>query len=328
MVSVLKKCIADLKTAKNDLPLMISDPTNRSVRASKAAIIALLMNMNMWNAGFDAAGKTGYYQETEALGAELMTQADIFKSPRLYTLSEWALVTKGRSEEGLFELFNSANYGSAIPFNLAPIGEAFTHFPYKLPEYDNRSSPAVFTAEYMKKLYPELNDLRLSIWFEDAFNQNAETFQLKKFANNSPIDGSAGAVNGLPDNTFLIFRYADVILLRAEALAELNINDRATDMLNKIRRRAVTADFPNPNGEPYSLKDAIFYERAKELMGEGTHYFDLVRTKRITSRNYTENPLTSDKFARGGWTWPIDGSALSNNPLMTLNAYWIGSGLE
>jgi hypothetical protein len=326
MVSVIKKCIADLKSSKNDLPLTVTDPANRGVRASKAAILGLLMNMNMWNAGFDAPNKGAYYQETEALGKELMDGADAQGAPKLLPISEWNVVTKGRSEESLFELFSTVNYGTTLPFQLAPIGEAFIHFPYKLPEYDNRTSPAVFTADYMKKLYPDPNDRRINIWFEDAFNQNAETFQLKKFAGNSPIDGSAGSVNGLPDNTFLIMRYADAILLRAEALAELDQIPQATAMLNRIRRRAITPEFPNPN-EPYGLKDAIFWERAKELMGEGTHYFDLIRTRRLTNRLYTDNPLTSDKFSRGGWTWPIDGSALGN-PYMTLNSYWIGSGIE
>jgi hypothetical protein len=330
MVSVIKKCIADLKSSKNDLPLTVSDPSNRGVRASKSAVLGLLMNMNMWNAGFDIAGRGAYYQETEALGAELMDGATAAGSPRLLPITEWAVVTKGRSEESLFELFSTQNYNSTIPFLLAPIGDAFTHFPYKLPEFDNRSSPAVFTAEYMRKLYPtaNANDNRLSIWFDEPFNQNAETFQLKKFATNSPIDGTAGSQNRLPDNTFLIMRYADAILLRAEALAELNQDVRAADMLNLIRARAGATAFPDPSGEPYNIKDAIFYERARELMGEGTHYFDLVRTRRITNRNFADNYLTSDKFARGGWTWPIDGSALNNNPLMTLNTYWIGSGLE
>jgi hypothetical protein len=323
MVSVIKKCIADLKSAKNDLPPTVSDPSLRGVRASRGSVIGLLMNMNMWNAGFDPANKAAYYQETEALGAELMDS----QAFRLLPLSEWSVVTKGRSEESLFELFSTQNYGASIPFPLAPIGDAFIHFPYKLPEYDNRSSPAVFTADYMKKLYPDFNDNRLNIWFEDPFNQNAETFQLKKFATNSPIDGGAGSVNLLPDNTFLIQRYADAILLRAEALAELGNETKAADMLNLVRRRATTADFGGPQ-EVYAIKDAIFYERAKELMGEGSHYFDLVRTRKVMNRNYTDNPLTSDKFSRGGWTWPIDASALNNNPYMTLNSYWIGSGIE
>jgi hypothetical protein len=244
-------------------------------------------------------------------------------------LAEWAVVTKGRSEESLFELFSTINYtNSTAVFGLAPIGEAFIHFPYKLPEYDNRTSPAVFTADYMKKLYPDVNDPRLSIWFEEPFNQNAETFQLKKFATNSPIDGGAGSQNALPDNTYLIQRYSDALLLLAEAYAELGNEVDATKYLNLIRVKRGAASYPGLVETASNVKDAIFYERAKELMGEGTHYFDLVRTKRIMNRNFTDNPLTSDKFNRGGWTWPIDPSALTNNPYMSLNSYWVGSGIE
>jgi hypothetical protein len=324
MVSVIKKCIADLTPVKNDLPPSVTDPTNRGVRASKGAIIGLLMNMNMWNAGFDLPNKNAYYQETVSLGVEL----EGLNAFRLLTLAEWAIVTKGRSEESLFELFSTQNYGTVLPFSLAPIGEAFIHFPYKLPEYDNRSSPAVFTADYMKKLYPDVNDPRLSVWFEDAFNQNAETFQLKKFATNSPIDGGAGSQNALPDNTFLIQRYSDALLLLAEAYAELGNEADAAKYLNLIRVKRGAESYPGKIETGSTIKDAIFYERAKELMGEGTHYFDLVRTRRIMNRNFTDNPLTSDKFNRGGWTWPIDPSALTNNPYMSLNSYWVGSGIE
>ncbi len=92
MVSVIKKCIADMRSSKNDLPLTVTDPSNRSIRASKSAVICLLMNMNMWNAGFDLGGKTAYYQETAALGKELMDEAQVSGAPRLLSLSEWAVV--------------------------------------------------------------------------------------------------------------------------------------------------------------------------------------------------------------------------------------------
>jgi hypothetical protein len=323
MVSVVKQCIADLKPAKNDLPVAITDPSLRGVRASRGAIIGLLMNMDMWNAGFDPANKTAYYTETAALGQELMDS----QAFRLLPLGEWATVTKGRSEESLFELFTTVNYNATQVFALAPFGESFIHFPYRFPEYNFRSSPCVFTSDYMKKLYPDTQDDRLIIWLDDPYNQNAETFQLKKFAGNTFIDSSQPGNTAIPDNTFLIMRYADAILLRAEALAELGQTTLAGDMLNVVRARANAIRYPGGSLDA-NLKDAIFYERAKELMGEGTHYFDLVRTKRIMNKNYTDNPLTSDKFSRGGWTWPIDASALNNNPSMTLNAYWRGTGIE
>lgn len=327
MVSVVNKCIEDLKGPKNDLPYTLSDPSLRGVRATRGAAIGLLMNMYMWNAGFDAPQKSKYYTETAALGEEIVAS----NAYRLLNISEWATVAKGRSEESLFELFRTINYNTDLnnPFAQAnlysPFGDAFIHFPYKQPEYTHRFSYSVFTEEYMRKLFPDLNDQRLNIWFTAPFDQNAETFQLKKFAVNTFLDANNPNLDINPDNTYLIMRYSDAILLAAEAYAEMGGKDNeAISMLNRIRGRALASAYNTSEG---SLRDAIFWERAKELLGEGSHYFDLVRTKRILSKNYTDNPLTADKFGRGGWTWPINSSALSNNPYMTLNSYWIGSGL-
>ncbi|WP_214073645.1 RagB/SusD family nutrient uptake outer membrane protein [Mucilaginibacter sp. dw_454] len=327
MVDVVNNCIADLYPGRNDLPPAITDPSLRGVRASRGAVDGLLMNMYMWNAGFDPTHKLSYYQSTDAVGGELMNS----KAFQLLPASEWNTVTKGRSAESLFELFTTVNYTTTQVFEYAQFGETFIHFPYRLPEYDNRTSPCVFTADYMLKLYPDQSDSRLTIWFDDPFNQNAETFQMKKFAGNTFIDASNPNNNAIPDATFLIMRYPDAILLRAEARAEIGgLEDPdAITYLNMVRERWSANDFaPNSSTEKYTLKDAIFWERAKELMGEGSRYFDLVRTHRILSKTYTDNPLTQDKFQRGGWTWPIDPSALNNNPYMTLNSYWQGSGIQ
>ncbi len=328
MVSVINKCIADLKSSKDDLPMKITEPVLKGVRASRGAVIGLLMNMNMWNAGFDPVNKTAYYEETAALGDEIM-KSNAF---RLIDLNEWATVAKGRSDESLFELFRTMNYNSDPdkPFEQAnsysPFGDGFIHFPYKVPELTHRYSFMVFSEEYMLKLYPDDGDGRLEAWFTAPFDQNAETFQLKKFAVNTFVDENNPLLDINPDNTYLIMRYSDAILLRAEALAELNRDDQATEFLNMVRKRGGAALYPTAQGDG-DLKDAIFWERAKELMGEGSRYFDLVRTKRVLNRMYTDNPLTLDKFERGGWTWPIHSSALTNNPKMQLNSYWIGTGL-
>ncbi|MEJ2882114.1 RagB/SusD family nutrient uptake outer membrane protein [Pedobacter sp. GR22-6] len=325
MVSVLNKCIADLKLAKPDLPWTMSDPSQRGVRASRGAVVGLIMNMNMWNAGFDPSRKMEYYDETISLGEELIA-SNAFK---MLPLSQWATVSKGRSEESLFELFRTLNYNdSDNPFAQAnpysPFADVFIHFPYKQPEYTHRYSNAVFTEEYMLKLYPDPGDQRLETWFVAPFDQNPETFQLKKFAYNTFVDASNPSLDINPDNTYLIMRYADAILLCAEAYAERGNESGAADKLNMVRSQRGATEFVVGAGD---IKDVIFWERAKELMGEGSHYFDLVRTKRIMNRQYVENPLTFDKFNRGGWTWPIDAAALTNNPLMRLNDYWIGTGL-
>jgi len=330
MVSVINKCIADLKDFRNDLPTTFTDPSQRGVRASKGAAIGLLMNMNMWNAGFDIANRNSYYQETAALGKEIMDS----KAFRLLPINEWAKVAKGRSEESLFELFRTLNYNQDLndPFAQAnaysPFGDAFIHFPYKQPEFTHRYSFSVFSSEYMQKLYPvdDASDLRLTIWFVAPFDQNASTFQLRKFALNTFADANNPNLDLNPDNTYLIMRYPDAILLRAEAAANLGDDVTAIECLNEVRGRAGARKY-GESGNDIPLKDAIFLERSKELMGEGSRYFDLVRTRRVLSKEWTDNPLTADKFNRRGWTWPIDPAALFNNPKMSLNTYWIGSGL-
>src|SRR5690606_29492573 len=114
MVSVLNKCIADLEPHKDLMPWAHTDPAQRGARPAKGAVIALLMHMNAWNAAFDRSNSREYYEHIATLGKELL-ESNIH---RLYPLTEesWAEVSKGRSEESLFEFYRSVNYGDAMLF--------------------------------------------------------------------------------------------------------------------------------------------------------------------------------------------------------------------
>ena len=332
-VSVLNKCIADLNTVKDRAPWAFTDPSQRGVRAQRGAITVLLMHMNMWNAGFDAANQNKYYEATAKLGDEIIQS----KAHRLYPLKEWTLVIKGRTEESLFELFQSINYNER-PNIIAPFVDAFLHYPYRQPAWMHEYSNAVFSKEFVDMAFPiKGQDGREKEWFErlDALTlgvseappivqaeQPHYRFNLLKFAKNKFLtaDDVVTRDDANPDNTFLIYRYADAILLHAEALAELGREPEAIASYNIVRSRALAPGYTGGGGQ--DLKDAIFRERTIELLGEGHRYFDLIRTKKISNEQWTKNPLTSDQFQRGGWTWPIDGAALNNNPYMTLNSFW------
>ena len=317
MVSVMNKCIEDLKSKKDGMVWSHGDPAFKGVRATRGSAIALLMNMNMWNAGFDRGNATKYYRATADLGAELIKS----NAYSLLPLEQWANVIKGRSDESLFELFRTINYSESVN-QLAPTADLFLHYPYKRPFFRWEKSMTYYRAGYMMKLYPDgVTDRRKELWYENIFANNGD-FMMLKYAQNSFINNEESTN---PDNTFLIFRYAESILLRAEALAELGEDDEAIKMLNLVRTRAQASQYAGGGGAV--LKDFIFMERSRELMGEGHHFFDLVRTRRILSATWTYNPLTLDQFNRGGWTWPISANALRNNPFMVLNSYWLNGGI-
>ena len=81
-----------------------------------------------------------------------------------------------------------------------------------------------------------------------------------------------------------VLRMADVILMLAEAKADLGEND-AIGLVNQIRERAFgdnTHDLTGLTGQ--SLKDAVYEERKLELLGEVTCRFDMIRSGEFAER--------------------------------------------
>lgn len=83
-----------------------------------------------------------------------------------------------------------------------------------------------------------------------------------------------------------ILRYAEVLLIKAEALNELNNgpNSEAYDAINQVRRRAyrhplneVSADDVTPGLSYLQFRDVTREERFKEFVYEQQRWFDLVR---------------------------------------------------
>lgn len=320
MVTVLNNCIQELQPMKDLIPWSYNDPAMRGARPAKGAVIALLMHINMWNTNFDSSNKPHYLDQAIALGKELIdSKQHQLVAP--FNDQNWATVTKGRSEESLFEFYKSINYGDDVAA-LAPFWDHFLRWPYKFPRFTNQISHCYFSSIYMNQIFPEgIADQRRQLWFEDITSDNGQ-FVLRKFGTNVYASGNE---DKNPDNTFSIFRYADAILLYAEACAEAGGKDpEAIAAVNMVRSRAQATPYTGGGGA--DLKNFIYLERCRELIGEGHRYFDLIRTRRILSSEWTLNPLTLDQFNRGAWTWPIHSSALQNNPNMQLNQYWTSIG--
>lgn len=318
MVKVFNECVNELKKVKDDLPWTYPDPANRGVRAMRGGALALMMHMKMWNAGFDQNNANGYYQETVDYGNEIEELGVVKEGAyKMLPLELTYQVMFGRSQEALYEIQLSDNYGESsararFKFSVGLVNQNFA------PAISDRNySELVFNPNYMRKIYPEdVTDRRKEIWFDvNTMYKDDGTMVFYKMFNR------AAGTQGSDDNP-IVFRLADTYLLQAEALAELGTDDgKATDLLNKIRTRAGAELFPAQPGEG-NLKDAIYWERCKELMGEGHYFYDLVRTKKIINPDFCYYPLTYSAFLSGAWTWPIDRAALTNNPHMTLNNYW------
>ncbi|WP_297901077.1 RagB/SusD family nutrient uptake outer membrane protein [uncultured Parabacteroides sp.] len=128
-----------------------------------------------------------------------------------------------------------------------------------------------------------------------------------------------------------IIRYADAILMYAEALNEVGESTKALQNLNRIRERAYGNTSGNYSGlSQDAFRDAILKERFLEFPLEGHRWFDLVRTGKFVQR-MKEHSVYEAKVAEANKTdiaanikdymvlMPIPQRELDLNPELTQN---------
>jgi hypothetical protein len=312
-ITVLKNLLADMETAKENLPWTYTNPSQIAVRAMKGSAIVLMMHINMWLACFDGDNKNQYYDNVDKLGVQMDQNQGNYE---LLPLTRTKEIFKGRTKEGLFEIPQNVNYGES--FGWSAFSDNVLYAPYKNHAIQN--SYMSYLPAFMEKVFPkEVADNRRSVWYvEDYLYTGGDKFMMLKFANVYAND-QAEDVN--PDDNQTVFRLPDAYLLHAEALAELGKDAEARAKVNLVRTRAGA---PNLTTSGQDLKNDIFFERCREFMGEAHYWYDVVRTKRIINPLYEFGyHCTVDQFNAGAWTWPIDPDNRINNPGITLNTYWL-----
>lgn len=190
---------------------------------------------------------------------------------------------------------------------------------YNGPLFDSGFSFNVPTQDVVDEF--EAGDLRKDVAILDIENWAATTgatygtgYEHTGYFNRKYIarkgDLNTGDQNLTNPNNYRSIRFADVLLMAAEAFNRGGINDgKAQLYLNRVRNRA----FGNTDNEVSvagsALTEAIYHERRVELVGEGHRFFDLVRTGRGSEIDgFTSNrnelfpiPLEEIQFSNGNW---------------------------
>jgi hypothetical protein len=122
--------------------------------------------------------------------------------------------------------------------------------------------------------------------------------------------------NTNPSN-FVVYRFADVLLMKAEALNELGRTGDAQIPLNKVRTRA---GLPNSTTTDKTvMKEAIIKERRMELAFEGHRWFDLIR---IDNGDYAIkffHSIGRTNATKERLLWPVPQEEIDDNPLIIQN---------
>jgi hypothetical protein len=168
-------------------------------------------------------------------------------------------------------------------------------------------------------------------WAKRIYNPNTGTdfeFTIPRFRKyidslNFANPASSGNAAGQSTNTVII-RYAEILLIKAEAENELNgPTDAAYDAINQVRRRAYWSPYLNIQNTPSDgsdlelsgltqeqFRERLREERRLEFVLEGQRWFDLIRWHILVK--YVKSNTPTDEETLGTKTTKIQNVSKKN----------------
>ena len=206
-----------------------------------------------------------YYLWTDQYEKCLEVCDEIIRSNRygLVAGKDWLqeIFIDGNSNESIFELQFSVNK------------------PNPFYSFFNESPGYFLASSYIMELYSGA-DVRgdSATWFGNAG-------VIYKYMALSPEEDIRRSSANYEAN-WIFYRYADVLLMKAEALNELSRGAEAIELVNRIQSRAgaslTSADATDDN----EIREMIILERRKELAYEGKRWFDVLRNAKRDNYAY------------------------------------------
>lgn len=257
--------IKDLIDAENDLPVKY---TGVDVgRATKGAAKSLLGLVYLTRKDFvNAESKL---QEVTTLGYALLAKYnDLFDYSKEEHHSEYIFDIEYQEALG--------GLGSGFTNKFAPLSAPYAAF-YKIAGGGGEENNP--TNDLLNAFEP--NDLRKDVTVNGTggFIDGTGTFvKFLQAATTTKKYLTAVIVSGDSKVNWKVLRYADVLLMYAEALNENGKTNQALGYLNQVRIRAGLPGYLGLNQA--DTRDKIYFERRVELGMEGHRWFDLIRTGR------------------------------------------------
>ena len=269
-------------------------------------------------------GKALVYQEKYAMAASVLEQ--VINSGTYELVDDYASIFELVGENGpgsVFEVQYTDAEGAGFGCLQCSEGNVAVGFNgirnHTGPVYDSGFSFNVPTEEAYNSYEP--GDSRQDVAILDIDAWAAETgasfgvgFEHTGYYNRKYIarkgDLNLGDQNLTNPNNYRSIRYADVLLLAAEALNATGQDEQAREYLNQVRRRAFGDEDHDISASGAALGDFIQRERRLELLGEGHRFFDLVRTGEAAGaiEGFTAGknelfpvPFEEIQFANGNW---------------------------
>ena len=323
--------LADLKEAEASLPVAYSG--NDKGRATKGAAQTLMGKVYM---------QQRKWAEAQAQFKKVIDSGTYSLAKNFYD----NFTTVGENnEESIFEIgFSSAYQGNGQ--DVAGSSQGFQR-----PQFFGARGVGWSDGQPRRWLFEEFKDSTLafapnsktrhmmdprrdSTVFSNGMNVYGKTYAQREFKDPNEIFWHKYQVpNGRPKEDyfspidFRVMRYADVLLMQAEALNEQGQTSAAIPLINQVRARVDIAPLAATGFTQATMKTQILHERVTELAGENTRWTDLQRSGLLDTQagvaSITARDSDFSNFVVGKSIYlPLPQSDITLDPALKQNPGW------
>ncbi|MDR2920005.1 MAG: RagB/SusD family nutrient uptake outer membrane protein [Tannerella sp.] len=155
--------------------------------------------------------------------------------------------------------------------------------------------------------------------FQEVFKDKLDTHWILKYQNWQTLEAEPSTAKSYINERAL--RFAEIILMLAEAELELGNIPASISYINQIRERANL----NPYGGAQTsnaVKEELIHQRAVEFFVEGERFYDLRRWGLLKDELQKQDPIRATNFSDKFYYFPIPAKELQTNELCTPSDGW------
>jgi len=340
--SVWSFLIREFKYAKNHLPP--SYPSSKTGRVTKWAAKGFLGKSYLYTASEDTIAHENKSWDQEKLELARKEFLDIIEKGGFSLVNNYKdnfTIFNENNAESLFEVqFDAELGGTDVPWTRgewATKSEASTRAIFWAPDEfgwaDCSVSRGLFEAFKSEKTANGKDDPRLDATivynhpgemvygesYDDVYGAESDKIYPEKYTNNGILPNEMQQKSSINER---ILRYADILLMQAEVLNEMNRTSEAVPYINQVRQRANLEKIPSGISQA-GLRERICKERYRELALEQWRLFDIRRWGWLYDTDKRQYLISHDpaieNWRRGREYLPIPRNELETNPKLEQN---------
>ena len=273
-----------------------------------AALAKTIIAGNKYSLYANYAGN--FYKPDQNNSAEIMFSVKYLQPNLLHQDVAIAVsLQRWKGEQGTQDLINEYEAIDGKPTATSAVYDATKPFEKRDPRM---RQTFFFAGDTKAQGWPFTGDLAVATPGKDSWTVGF--YPVKKWLDPSLVNPDYGAID---DNDFVLLRYADILLMHAEAENEANGPASAVASVNLVRQRAGMPVLTSGVSQS-QLRELIRHERRVEFAMEGLRYFDLRRWGIAQQKlnGFVQNPLAPTikaKYEAQYDLWPIPQTEIDRN---------------